>query len=105
MSGDGAYFSAEYDHVVRVAGQLTEVSDALDTAVCGAGGLRAVASPGFTSVGAALDCAEACLAQVRWLAGRVDTASANLAGAVSTYQATDAGAAGSLHTVDAGMAG
>jgi hypothetical protein len=105
MSGDGAHFSVDYDQVARVAGRLTEVADALVAAVGAAGDLHAVASPGFTSVDAALGSAQAWIAEVRRLAGRVAAARADLHGSVAAYRDSDASADGSFGAIGATIGG
>lgn len=101
MAGE---FSVEYDDVTLVAGQLTAVSDALAAAVRAAGDLQAVASPGFTSVDAALACAQAWLDEVERLAAVVDQARAQISDSVSTYQDTDGAAHGSFRSIIGGDA-
>jgi hypothetical protein len=100
MPGDGAYFSVEYDQVARVAGQLAEVTDTLVAALGAAGELQAVDSPGFSSVPAALGCAQAWLDEVRRLAAKVDAARGNLDASMAAYRDTDASAGGSFSAID-----
>jgi len=106
MSGDSA-FTIEYDQVGRVAGQLTEVTDALADAKANAADLQAVSgsNPGFTTVDAALACAQGWLDEVDRLSGRVDAARTHVTESVTTYQDTDTAAEGWFRTLDSGMEG
>jgi len=102
MAGE---FSVEYDEVTRVAGQLAEITDALAAATGAAADVHAVASPGFTSVDAALECARAWLAEVERLGGRVDQARTGLAASLTEYRDTDQAGQHALQSIDAGLGG
>lgn len=105
MSGDGAFISVEYDQVGRVAGQLTEITDALTGAKSGAADLQAVSgsNPGFTAVAAALACAQAWLDEVDRLGSSVDAARTHVTDSLTTYQGTDDAAQGWFGTLDSGL--
>ncbi|HEY0640880.1 MAG TPA: hypothetical protein VGD67_24885 [Pseudonocardiaceae bacterium] len=107
MSGDGAFFSVEYDQVGRVAGRLSEVTDALADAKAGAADLQAVSgsNAGFTTVDAALRCAQAWLDEVDRLTGRVETARTRVTDSVTTYRDTDDTAQGWFRTFETGLEG
>lgn len=106
MSGPGAFISIDYDQVARVAGQLVGIADELAAARAGAADLRAVSgsNPGFTTVGAALACAQAWLDEVDRLAGAVTAASTQVGDSLTTYRDTDTAAQGWFATLDAGWA-
>lgn len=105
MSGSGAFVSIEYDQVGRVTGQLTEITDALVGAKSAAADLQAVSgsNPGFTTVTAALSCAQAWLDEVDRLAGGVAAARTHVTDSVTTYRSTDDAADGWFRTLGQGM--
>ncbi len=107
MSTDGGFFTIEYEQVGRVAGQLTEITDALADAKANAAELQAVSgsNPGFTTVDAALACAQGWLDEVDRLSGRVEAARTHVTASVTTYQDTDGAAQGWFGTLDVGLGG